>query len=204
MGEKPGRLSGRTPMLTKRGLQRLLRQPKSSRWPLQTGHEQLWACPTHMSIASGVQGCTRRLESRISCARSHGLARRADRARRCRTDARSSSRSARLVAAAVACHVRPERVADCRIPLPSPPLCHPSCGFHDPARQRKFVLPVPPVRPSHRCCDSPCPPPLLARLPDALRTCLRASSLRSNQLPRCRLPSPFLSPLPCRRRLHYA
>src|SRR5712691_1065721 len=34
-----------------------------------------------------------------------------------------------------------------------------------------------------------CPPPLLVRLPDALHTCLQASSLRSSQPPRCRLQS---------------
>src|SRR6266852_2196936 len=204
MVEKIGGIGGSGPILTKRCLSRLLCQPKSSKWPRQPGHEQLWACPSHMSIASRARGCMRRLESRTSCANSQGFSRKADRVRRCRTDARSSSRSARPVAAAAAYLVRPERAADCRTPLPSPPLCHPSCGFHDPARQRKFALPSRPVQPSHRCCDSPCPPLLLVRLPDALRTCLRASSLRSSQLPRCRLQSPFLSPLPCRRRLRYA
>src|SRR6266852_1977396 len=128
MVEKIGGIGGSGPILTKRCLSRLLCQPKSSKWPRQPGHEQLWACPSHMSIASRARGCMRRLESRTSCAHSQGFSRKADRVRRCRTDARSSSRSARPVAAAAAYLVRPERAADCRTPLPSPPLCHPSCG----------------------------------------------------------------------------
>src|ERR1700704_231876 len=188
-------------MLHKTCLQRFLRQPKSSKGPRRPGHEPLWACPCHTLSGAGAQGCMRRLGSGTSCAHSQDLSRKADRVLHCRTDARSSSRSARLVAAVVACLVRPECAADCRIPLSSPPLCHPSCGLHDPARQCKCALPSRPIPPSHRCCDSPCPPLLLGRLPDAFHTCLRVSALRSSQPLRCRLQSLFLAPLWCRQRL---
>src|ERR1700735_2471859 len=73
----------------------------------------------------------------------------------------------------------------------------------DLVRLRKSALRPRSVQPSHRCCDSPCPPPLLVCLPDALHTYLRASALRPVQPLRCRLQSPFPAPLSCRQRLRY-
>ena len=88
-----------------------------------------------------------------------------------------------------ACRDRPECAADCRRPLPSPPLCRPSCAGHDRARLYTFALLLQPDQARHRCCDSPCPP-LLLRLPqDALYTRLRVSFRRSSRPPRS-LPQP--------------